>query len=535
MRKLIGSIALTLLAASIAGCAEEQAPTPNVVDKNNPFAELEQAAITQIAGTIGGTATDVTIAMEDGDIAVISKRAVDSTLAVNGYPVMVSGVPVPASGVKSITITGANDEKSQVVLDFSNGYFAKGSATVGDGIHIDLGDTDPLGTADGDTIGMKTMATADVMSVAAKNIKTDADAYVDVDITNDAPVKVYLGAGNDTVTTNLSTLVMSIFGGDGDDIFTQTTSSKETISGGAGNDKIDYSARLLTVTATMGATADDDGEAAEDDTLSDDIETVLLGAGDDTFTGLATGCIVTGNAGIDTITGGTGNDTITGLAGDDILAGGNGVDTVDGGAGNDTIDGGAGDDKLIGGDGNDTITGAAGKDTVTAGNGDDTIDGGSEDDDIKGEAGIDSITGGTGNDKLDGGTGDDTFLEGALASGSDVFTGGDGADTVSYALRALPVSVTLGAGTTNDGDTAGVGEKDDVKVDVENAIGGDGADTLTGSDVANELVGGIGIDTISGGKGDDSIEGGADVDIISCGDGIDFVLDTETNADCEFP
>ncbi len=545
MRKLIGSIALTLLAASIAGCAEEQAPQNQPIDKDNPFAQLEQAAVTAIAGsTTGTTATDVVIDLAQDDIAIIAKRAIDGVLTINGYAVMdavtVPGTPaaVLAAGVKTITIGGTNAKQEQVILDFSNGFFAKGSAVTTDGIFIDLKDSDA--TADNDTIGLKLGSGSDVVSVTAKKIKLDSDAFEDVQITNKAPVKMYLGAGNDSVATAASTLIMALYGGDGNDTFTQTDKSTELISGGAGTDVVTYAARAAAVTATMTTVAllgtGDDGESAEVDDLADDIETIVLGAGDDVFTCGTPSCNVTGGAGNDTLNGGAGNDTLNGGTGNDTVNGLAGADIIDGGDGNDTIDGGVADDKLTGGLGDDTLLGNDGKDTLTCGAGNDTTDGGLGDDDIKGEAGNDTLAGGAGNDKLDGGVGDDTFDEGGASNGGDALTGGDGIDTLTYAGRANPVIVTLGAGTTNDGES---NEKDDAKVDIENVIGGAGDDTLTGSDVANEIVGGAGVDTLAGGKGDDTIEGGLGLDVIDCGEGIDVYLDVTLAAgnpiNCEFP
>ena len=72
--------------------------------------------------------------------------------------------------------------------------------------------------------------------------------------------------------------------------------------------------------------------------------------------------------------------------------------------------------------------------------------------------------------------------------------GGDGPDTVSYAERLNPVTVTLD-GVGNDGEA---GENDFVASDVENITGGSKNDTLIGNDKANKLLGGSGNDTLNG-------------------------------------
>ncbi len=58
---------------------------------------------------------------------------------------------------------------------------------------------------------------------------------------------------------------------------------------------------------------------------------------------------------------------------------------------------------------------------------------------------------------------------------------------------------------------------------VENAAGGDGADTLNGQDLANLLLGGRGADTVYGNGGADRIEGGDGNDRVWGGDGNDRI------------
>lgn len=48
---------------------------------------------------------------------------------------------------------------------------------------------------------------------------------------------------------------------------------------------------------------------------------------------------------------------------------------------------------------------------------------------------------------------------------------------------------------------------------IENAIGGQGNDMLTGNDAPNVLTGGAGNDQLSGGPGDDSLDGGEGIDL----------------------
>jgi hypothetical protein len=116
-------------------------------------------------------------------------------------------------------------------------------------------------------------------------------------------------------------------------------------------------------------------------------------------------------------------------------------------------------------------------------------------------------------ERLVGGAGPDTFPHSA---GRQVFVGGGGDDTVSYATTSGGVDVAIG----------GLGPEDDaVGADVEVLIGGSGPDALLGDGDGNQLVGGAGSDVLRGGGGADQMNGGAGgEDDLRGGDGSD-VLD----------
>jgi serralysin len=61
-------------------------------------------------------------------------------------------------------------------------------------------------------------------------------------------------------------------------------------------------------------------------------------------------------------------------------------------------------------------------------------------------------------------------------------------------------------------------------VDIENAIGGSGADSLIGNTLANRLAGGAGADTLSGGAGADTLDGGSGADSLDGGAGVDTAV-----------
>ncbi|BAT58850.1 bifunctional hemolysin/adenylate cyclase precursor [Variibacter gotjawalensis] len=231
--------------------------------------------------------------------------------------------------------------------------------------------------------------------------------------------------------------------------------------------------------------------------------TVLLGTGDDLVLSTADTSLV--------IEGGDSDDQmyIGGYTvGDDILSGG---------AGNDRIYAGIGEDQIDGGIGNDALYGEAGDDLILGGAGDDTIDGGADDDVLYGDAGNDTMIGGLGDDILKGGADNDTFIITSTADGHDKYDGGAGIDTVDFSAVTAAVTLTLR-------DTGTSSFATDTFENIENAIGGSGADKLTGNAFANVLVGNGGDDILKGGAGDDRLEGGEGADDLDGGADNDTLL-----------
>lgn len=275
-----------------------------------------------------------------------------------------------------------------------------------------------------------------------------------------------------------------------------------------------------------------------------------------------------GYGGDDTLIGGGGADTLAGGSGDDLLAGGGGADVMNGGSGDDTVsyrgftarislslatgvvdfhDQNLASERLasvegaIGGRGDDTLTGGASRDVLHGGGGDDFLDGGIGADALFGDAGDDYLSGGYGSDTLDGGAGSDVLL--GDTQDSDQFGYFDAEtnniaialhkpDTVSYAAETAAVTLNLGEPLYTlvylPGDVAGratvAGSDDaDTLYGFQNAVGGAGADALTGNSENNLLTGGRGNDTLRGGSGDDTLAGGAGTDRLLGGAGIDTV------------
>ena len=193
------------------------------------------------------------------------------------------------------------------------------------------------------------------------------------------------------------------------------------------------------------------------------------------------------------------------------------------------------------------VTGDAGDDIMIGGNFADQFDGQGGDDNLVGSAGNDTLSGGTGSDTLSGNSGDDNLLGGAGndllkgAGGNDTFNGGADSDTADYLASSGGITADLQAGTVT-------GQGDDTLTAVENVIGSEFADSLSGDSGANHLRGergddvllglggddvlwgGIGDDTIEGGTGDDYLEGDHGNDTLSGGDGDDY-LDGQLDQD----
>jgi Ca2+-binding RTX toxin-like protein len=313
------------------------------------------------------------------------------------------------------------------------------------------------------------------------------------------------------------------------------------------------------------------------------------GADNDYLDGGKGGDSLFGEGGNDQLVGGEGDDHFSGGDGDDIYNGGSGADdfvvspgadlfiggddpgrlqSVDGvtyqftaqpvrvtldnqandgvaGEGDNVrddverVNGGDVGDELIGSFGADVLAGLSGDDKLRGGPGIDELRGGYDQDDLRGGDANDFLDGDDGDDTLVGDQGDDT-LDGGR--GADVMRGGTETDTVVYSGRDVPVSVDFD-GAADDGQA---GEADNAGVDVENAIGGNAGDKLTGDERSNLLLGGAGDDELDGGAGGDTLNGGDGADRITsrdgvaddvvCGAGADTVIADAVDtvaADCE--
>lgn len=239
------------------------------------------------------------------------------------------------------------------------------------------------------------------------------------------------------------------------------------------------------------------------------------------------GVTVNGSTVVDRIATGTGDDIINGAGGNDIISTSSGNDTINVGTGNNTVDGGDGVDLLTY-DGRsedisldlDSTPNGFGQYTVTVGTtqvdlvkGIENITTGSGDDTILGDAGANVINTGSGNDFLSGRGGIDTLI------------GGDGIDTVSYSYASSFATVDLAAGT----GVINAFDQDSLAT-IENIVGTNFDDVLSGDANVNVIEGGAGDDIINGRTGNDTLDGGTGNNTVSFADQISTVSLTLANS-----
>jgi Ca2+-binding RTX toxin-like protein len=234
----------------------------------------------------------------------------------------------------------------------------------------------------------------------------------------------------------------------------------------------------------------------------------------------------------DTMFGFAGTDTFRGFDGNDTLYGNDGNDTLDGGAGNDMLHGGAGSDSLVGGDGFDTAVYSDARSAIQVYLDGSGVNGGEAANDqlisienivgtgfndfLRGNSFSNVLEGGAGADTLRGGAGNDTLIGG---SSTDTLYGGSGSDTASYLGSTIGLVVNLAKPKLNNGEARG-----DVFKSVENIIGSNFRDSLTGNSKKNQLYGEGGKDTLNGGAGNDKLYGGAKADTLDGSSGNDFLV-----------
>ena len=104
---------------------------------------------------------------------------------------------------------------------------------------------------------------------------------------------------------------------------------------------------------------------------------------------------------------------------------------------------------------------------------------------------------------------------------------GNGTDTIDLSGWSTSSSLSLAAGSYSSVNNMTYNLAIAYDVDIENAIGGSGNDTLIGNDLDNVITGNAGNDTIEGHFGNDTLYGGQGTDTIWAGAGDDIVYGGE--------
>lgn len=135
---------------------------------------------------------------------------------------------------------------------------------------------------------------------------------------------VLLHGGNDSYIGLGGSVVGTIDGGDGDDLFVLGNSA-DIVEGGFGIDTLDFSTATEALVIDLVDAANNRGLPALGDSYSG-IEIVLGGSKADVIRGDASDNTLSGRNGSDRLSGGDGADMLTGGTGGDILTGGAGID-----------------------------------------------------------------------------------------------------------------------------------------------------------------------------------------------------------------
>ena len=328
---------------------------------------------------------------------------------------------------------------------------------------------------------------------------------------------LYGGPGNDTLT-----------GGRGNDLIDGGTGSDQLIEDLSGATwEVDFVIQnnILSITQNDPTPTPTDDTITESDTLSG-IETAAITGSpqEDSFdvTGWTVGTItVNGSGATDTVKVLVPEPDLPAPAGGTITLTDTSV-TFTGGAG--TISLSSIEQAILTGTDRDEIFDATGF-TGTAW--------------LYGKGGNDVLRDGPGPNWLEGGDGDDVFLftqNGQVGTDFNIVIGGnldetdDGVDTLDLSAFSVGVTVNLSNVTTTQTVVAGELQIRFGFEDIENLIGGSGADMLAGNALNNAITGGLGADNIDGGGGtntlietgdanftltDASLARGADVDTLT--------------------
>ena len=553
------------LALVLTACGSS--PKSNDAPPDSAAPEIAQTRSALLSTTCTVNAAGMSIAVDAGEVAVVSLDLATGKVALNATAADAS--PCESATTLPITIISGTPGDHGVYLDFTNGLFANATVYNSPKIRISLGPgtNDTLtvrGTEGSDHFyfGRGTTPNTNLFNFNG-GANTGDDSLVDVGISGAEHVIVNAGGGDDIV--NASGLfgtgfpyptALNLFGGLGNDTLVGGAGD-DTLSGDAGNDflnggkgvniypcgstndgtdvitvtptaidTVDYSQRFNSVVALLDASASS-GETGENDSIPETVSKVYGGSGNDILS--AAGSVLP-----HTLLGGPGNDT---------LIGGNGLDSLDGGNGTNEVDG---DDIFIGQKSTVTYSArsrpitvtvnAAGMGGVDANDGDQTATRHAQNASVASSGA--TITAATNTV-----TGLRNMNAGSVGHRL-IINGSAGAhDNGSYRIASVTSATTVvlnaadtaaNAAWANDNsalwtfaEDAGP-EKDEVRC--QNVLGSNTAsNNLTGDSQDNSLTGGGATDTLSGGPGNDRLQGLVGNDFLYGGSGDDTLIGGDGN------
>jgi Ca2+-binding RTX toxin-like protein len=336
------------------------------------------------------------------------------------------------------------------------------------------------------------------------------------------------GAGADSLWLEGASRLYGL-GGDGVDTITLQAGNNSEISGGYGADVITVNASGMdnrvfgdqdndTLRANDGVRLGVFGEQGAD--------TIAFFGGTDSFArgGVETDTVDINNGTRITIVGEDGNDVLTVRGGSEgVAAGGTGNDTMEITGGSRGI--------LLGQSGDDTLRSSGGTQSIlSGGDGDDNLTASNRGDDLYGDDGNDSYQLLAASAATLGSGLTVRLRELLYVDPKNFEPESRGSDSVDLSAFATSATLNLGVNGVYNSATFGlqsviVGQLQLILLGaLENIVGTDANDVLTGSSESNRLIGRGGNDRLIGLGGDDTLDGGTGNDFLDGGTGDDIYL-----------
>ena len=288
-----------------------------------------------------------------------------------------------SDGTSSLSLGDGNNQLEII----GNGVNSISAGVGNDVIHVQNGDN-IIRAGDGDNVitlgsGMQNIVTGsgnDKIELSSGNVTLNS------------------GAGNDEVTLNQTVASINTLNlGVGDDVLTLNgAGGSSIINGSTGNDNFNIQNSAVKLSDSGG----DNRLYIDNSAMTDDINTINLGLGNDQVTMLSNGQTTLKTSNGDNLLNlsGTGTFNVSSGTGSDQISSGDGADILNSGAGADILNANAGNDHLIAGAGNDTLIGGTGDDLLEGGSDNDSyqFNAGDGKDLIKDSSGVDQASFGDG-------------------------------------------------------------------------------------------------------------------------------------------